>query len=135
VHAIMCFYFCLNIFSVVLCNISVNQQSFLKIKYLVQLERAIPVVKSLLFLPSRFIHASADRTLQEVNIYEQRKYEVQHLLKKMPWFLKPATCSYKFSFIYTFRLGYYHFIFRKLANHQCLLWWILNICFLKSFAD
>jgi hypothetical protein len=81
-------------------------------------------------------HASVDRTLQEVNIYEQRKYEVQHLIKKeLSWFLKPATCSYKFSFIYTFRLGYYHFIFRKLANHQCLLWWILNICFLKSFAD
>jgi hypothetical protein len=34
------------------------------------------------FLPSRFIHASVDRTLQEVNIYEQRKYEIQHLLKK-----------------------------------------------------
>ena len=48
-----------------------------------QLKMAIPVVKSLLFLPSRFIHASVDRTLQEVNIYEQRKYEVQqHLLKK-----------------------------------------------------
>jgi hypothetical protein len=51
----------------------------------------IPVVKSLLFLPSRFIHASADRTLQEVNIYEQRKYEVQHLFKKHA--LIPETCD------------------------------------------
>jgi hypothetical protein len=41
IHAIMCFYFCLNIFSVVLCNISVNQQSFLKSKYLVSIRTDI----------------------------------------------------------------------------------------------
>jgi hypothetical protein len=32
-----CSYFCLNIFSVVLCNMSVNQQSFLKSNYLVSI--------------------------------------------------------------------------------------------------
>jgi hypothetical protein len=82
-----CSYFCLNIFSVVLCNISVNQQSFLK------------------------------------------KNHIFSIHQKMPWFLKPATCSYKFSFIYTVRLGYWNFIFRKLANHQCLFWCILNMWF------
>jgi hypothetical protein len=42
VHAITCSYFCLNIFSVVLCNISVTQQSFLKSKYLVSITGADP---------------------------------------------------------------------------------------------
>jgi hypothetical protein len=36
-----CSYFCLNIVSVVLCNISVNQQSFLKSKYLVSIRTNI----------------------------------------------------------------------------------------------
>jgi hypothetical protein len=105
VHAITCSYFCLNIFSVLLCNISVNQQSFLKSKYLVSIRtnmRAIPAVKSLLFYHhvSYRKHLSVDRTLQEVNIYEQRKYEVQHLLKKKcldSWNLRLVNCYYKYT--------------------------------------
>jgi hypothetical protein len=88
-----------------------------------QLERAIPVVKLLLFFYHHVYrkHASVDRTLQKVNITKEI-WGTTPVKKERFWSLKPVTCSYKFSFIYTVRLGYQNFIFRKLANHQCLFW-------------